>query len=283
MTIQSLMNGPVGGFARFFCFDKNTPITMQNNTTKNISNIKINDHIKDGGKVLSVLEFDSQDVPMYNYFGTLVSSSHLVMEDNKWIRVEDSKSSSCTKINNYKGNIYCLITENNLININNILYRDFIETKDIDINTYIKNLILSSLNNNRSNITLKDKNYLCGFHPLTEINFGNFSKKIKDIKIGDSINGNKIIGKILQYTDKTTLYNINNVLVTGDQIINSNGSWDLVHNNKYKSFSYNGNIYNFITEDGTITLNNTKFTDYSETSDPDVNDIIDSYVENFLN
>ena len=61
MTFQSMWNGPIGGVARFLCFDKNVLVTLDNNKTKTISSLNIGDKILDGGKVLGILKTVSKE------------------------------------------------------------------------------------------------------------------------------------------------------------------------------------------------------------------------------
>ena len=87
--MASTWNGPIGGAARFMCFDENT--ILENN--KFIKDIKVGDILNKNCQVISVLKLDRYGNKMYNYNGVIVSGSHTVLEDGKWMRVRDTKQS----------------------------------------------------------------------------------------------------------------------------------------------------------------------------------------------
>ena len=60
-TMTSVFKGPIGGFAKFFCFDKDTLVTMKNKERKKISDINIGDQTHLGGKVIGKLKFTSEN------------------------------------------------------------------------------------------------------------------------------------------------------------------------------------------------------------------------------
>jgi hypothetical protein len=70
-------------------FHPDTQIEMANGGTKSICKIRVGDEIK-GGLVLATLRDASTE--FYWYGGILVTGKHGVMEDGKWIRVENSKN-----------------------------------------------------------------------------------------------------------------------------------------------------------------------------------------------
>ena len=134
-TLASVWNGPIGAAGRYFCFDENTKILTMNGYKK-IKKIKVNDVLIAGNKVLGKFKFDIQDTEMYNYKGILISGSHLVRENNKWIRVE--KSENGFKIEKYdKKYIYCLYTTNSVIQTDKAIFRDYFETNNEVVNKKI--------------------------------------------------------------------------------------------------------------------------------------------------
>ena len=99
----------------------------------------------------------------YFYKGTTVSGSHLVFEDNHWIRVENSKKAEFTPS---VTELYCLITSDNTISINGTKVRDYEEIKDKDIKLAVNYKFAKYINNNVGYIkTPKDIDncYYCGF------------------------------------------------------------------------------------------------------------------------
>ena len=118
------IGGVIGGVIG--CFLPDTKITMSNGTTKNIIDINLNDNIAIGGRVFAHAKFLITD--LYNYKGIKVSGSHMVNEDNKWLRVEESKLAK--SLGNKEHTVYTLGTDNRRILINNILFTDYFEVDE---------------------------------------------------------------------------------------------------------------------------------------------------------
>ena len=131
-AIGMAVGGPVGGVVGgvigsvFGCFLPNTKVTMSDGTTKNIIDINLNDNIEIGGRVFAHAKFLITD--LYNYKGVKVSGSHMVNEDNKWLRVEESKLAK--SLGNKEHTVYTLGTDNRRILINNILFTDYFEVDE---------------------------------------------------------------------------------------------------------------------------------------------------------
>ena len=131
-AIGMAVGGPVGGVVGgvigsvFGCFLPNTKVTMLDGTTKNIIDINLNDNIEIGGRVFAHAKFLITD--LYDYKGVKVSGSHMVNEDNKWLRVEESKLAK--SLGNKEHTVYTLGTDNRRILINNILFTDYFEVDE---------------------------------------------------------------------------------------------------------------------------------------------------------
>ena len=145
------------GVSANICFDGNTLVKLEDGNLKKIKNIKINDILFDGGKVLGLMKFEAKHTLMYIYKNIIVSGDHLVLENNKWIRVCNSKNSVFIPKYDEKY-IYCLQTEFNVILINDIIFSDYMEISDIILNNRINNLIKNHLNKeiNYNNIENKE-------------------------------------------------------------------------------------------------------------------------------
>jgi hypothetical protein len=112
--------GGAGGGGGKGCFVKGTMIEMADGTEKEITTITVGELTK-GGVVEAKLEF--MPTQIYNYKGVEVSGSHLVMENNQFIKVEDSKRSVLTdKIEP----VYCFETSDNRIWIKGIEFGDYL-------------------------------------------------------------------------------------------------------------------------------------------------------------
>lgn len=286
MTFQSMWNGPIGGVARFLCFDKNVEINLVNNTKKKINTIKIGDKLLDGGIVLGVLSTNSKGIDMYDYNGIKVSGDHLVKENGFWIRVQQSKKAK--KIIYPESELFCLITEKNIININDIIFADYIETTDSFIQSIInddtiKNLNKGFLSENKSNFN--KTTYELGFsgNTLIEMKNGNY-KEIRDLKIGDISSTGKIIGIIKQKSNNSINYN--NSILSPNNILLSEKGWIQIGeiNQQYIKSSTDNILYHLVTETGFIKLgNNNIFTDFTETLCVNTNQNIDNKITNYLN
>jgi len=131
-AIGMAVGGPVGGVVGgvigsvFGCFLPNTKVTMLDGTTKNIIDINLNDNIEIGGRVFAHAKFLITN--LYDYKGVKVSGSHMVNEDNKWLRVEESKLAK--SLGNKEHIVYTLGTDNRRILINNILFTDYFEVDE---------------------------------------------------------------------------------------------------------------------------------------------------------
>ena len=69
------------------CFDEDTEITMENGDVRKISQIKIGEYTKCGGKVTGVFKFNSKDVEMYKYNNVIVSGNHSVYHNKVWKKI----------------------------------------------------------------------------------------------------------------------------------------------------------------------------------------------------
>ena len=84
------------------------------------------DKVAIGGYVGGVGKFLTDE--LYDYNGVKVSGSHLVNEDNKWMHVKDSKNGK--PLGNDTHVVYVLGTEHRRLLIENILFTDYLETKE---------------------------------------------------------------------------------------------------------------------------------------------------------
>ena len=105
------------------CFLPDTEITMSDGSKKKIIDIELKDNIKVGGNVFATAKFLVTN--LYDYKGVKVSGSHMVNENNKWIRVEDSNIAK--SLGNDEHVVYTLGTQNRRIVINDILFTDYFE------------------------------------------------------------------------------------------------------------------------------------------------------------
>ena len=259
MTLESLVNGPVLGLAKFFptfgimmlieiaicivciaeipfvswvacpicmvCFKDDTQILMNDHTKKNISNIKINEITNEGGMVSSTLIFKIKGkyTDVYNYKGTIVSGSHLVL-DNGINRIENT--SKATLLDNNPDHLYCIINDKHRLVVNNIKYTDFHESSCNITNKKTIMLVNMILNPEITNLSYIPT-YQWGFGYGTKIllDEGN-TKNIENIILGDKLlNGFEVYGIIKHSSRNTEFYQLGNVVYSGNQFVLYNDKW----------------------------------------------------------
>ena len=119
--VGAVVGGVIGGVLG--CFLPDTEITMADGSKKKIIDIELKDNIKVGGNVFATAKFLITN--LYDYKGVKVSGSHMVNENGKWIRVEDSDIAK--SLGNDEHVVYTLGTQNRRIVINDILFTDYFE------------------------------------------------------------------------------------------------------------------------------------------------------------
>jgi hypothetical protein len=118
--------GGGGGGGGGGCFLKGTLITMLDGSTKPVEQVDLGNEVAIGGKVFATGKFLVEN--LHDYKGIKVSGSHMVNEDNKWVRVEDSKHGK--PLGDDEHTVYVFGSENRRILINDILFTDYFETKE---------------------------------------------------------------------------------------------------------------------------------------------------------
>lgn len=266
------------------CFDENTEILNDLNKYVKIKNIQIGDYLYDKNIVTAVFKIKVNSIQMFKINNTIVSGSHLIFFNKKWIRVEDCKLAKPIEYNKNKI-IYCLNTSNNIIKTQFNLFSDYQETNNNNINYKINNIILTYLNKNTNIQQNINYNYYWGFYGKTLIKIGKKYKYIKNIEIGDIINNSKVIGIVKLSSKNVHMYNYNNIFVSGNQLVFENNNWIRVyHSTKaYKiNFKYKY-IYHVITENNLVNLSNYLFRDFCEVNNKYINDQIDNLVLKYKN
>lgn len=287
-TMTSMVTGPIGDLAGM-CFSPDTYIVLDNKTLKKIKDISIEDKIEKGGNVISIMKFVNHNI-LYDVNGIFVSGSHLLFHNKEWKRVQDCGYTPIQEKYNPEF-IYCLNTQYNIIEcsnqIKNFLFRDFIETSNGHINNFVKETIISHLNKQdiKQFTHKEDKTldyYTNGFIENTKIQLNNNQyKNISDINIGDITKKNGIVLGIIKHRNiYENIYTINNIDVSGNQIIYHNKTYKKVKSIKHIPYKKNNNcLYHIITSDQKIEINNTIFTDYLECNDENINNLIDSSIQ----
>jgi len=108
------------------CFIAGTPVTMADGSFKAVELVDIGDEVAVGGKVFATGKFLIDN--LYEYKGIHVSGTHMVKEDGKWTRVENSKHG--VSLGDDDAIVYVFGSENRRIIINGIEFTDYFELSE---------------------------------------------------------------------------------------------------------------------------------------------------------
>jgi hypothetical protein len=137
------------------CFLAGTLVTMADGSTKPVEQVDLKDNVAEGGKVFATGKFLVEN--LHDYKGIKVSGSHMVNEDNKWVRVKNSKHGK--PLGDDEHTVYVFGSENRKILINGILFTDYFEVKEQekfleDEKKFFKNWKQFSNEHNESNVNI---------------------------------------------------------------------------------------------------------------------------------
>ena len=274
------------------CFDKNTKIKMNDGTTKTIGELEVGDKLVNNILITSKIVVESKGSIMYNLNNVVVSNSHMVNYQNKWIRVEEHPNA--IKIEHYnEPYLFCINTENKIIEINNIVFTDWDEIYDDDLdkikNVKIKNVLYNFnryINYNIDDLIVNNLDihrFLDGgFEKNTEITLKNgVIKSIKHISIGDVLeNGERVYGYV--EIDGSNLIERAIYNLAKNRFINGGSNLNICDKNmgftstleldkKYKQFKITSDcdnkLYHLLTDSKTFNINGIKFYDYNSCID----------------
>jgi hypothetical protein len=172
------------------CLDKNTLIQMSDKSFKPIQDIQIGDILKDNNKVTAKIKVNAKGLQMFKLNNIIVSGSHIVKHNDKWIKVKDHPESKFIELYT-EPYLYCLNTTLKVIEINRTIFTDWDEIYEENLDK-ILNVKINDINCIKS--TEKIHYYLDnGFLPDTVFTLSNGNiKKISDIKIGDMISNKNV-------------------------------------------------------------------------------------------
>jgi hypothetical protein len=189
---------------------------MDDGTDKKIKDIVVGDVLENANVVTSTFKLDANISEMYELNGVIVSGSHSVKYNNKWLLVP--KHPAAKKLVNYpEPYIYCLNTSDKHIIINGMCFIDWDELfNDDDLDEVAKNCEVDIK-------TCEDVHSLLdgGFKYDTPIRMQNgINVQIDSVNVGDILeHGEKVYGIVeidgLQLSQQYK-YNLgNNVVIEG--------------------------------------------------------------------
>jgi hypothetical protein len=185
------------------CFDKNTTLKMVDGTTKKISDINVGDKLWDysgTGKdsfVTAKLKLDSKNSTMYHLGNVVVSGSHRVKHNGKWIFVGDHPERIL--VENYSEPvIYCLNTTTKEIVVGDYVFTDWDEVTD-DVFDVLNEFVQKYYDDWRLHKEDIHKYFDLGFNGNTMIRLKNdLEKKIQLIQLGDVLKNNEIVYGVVE-------------------------------------------------------------------------------------
>lgn len=121
---KDIIKNPAKAISNAFCFEANTPITMDDGSQRPISQLYIGAETK-GGVVVSLRTAKAESGTRYLYKGIRTTAKHAVKEDGKWIRIEDSSHSGLMA---GSGIVWSIVTDKHRVWINGIEMADEHET-----------------------------------------------------------------------------------------------------------------------------------------------------------
>ena len=108
------------------CFIAGTMITMADGSQKPVEQVDIKDEVAVGGFVFATGKFLIDN--LYDYKGIKVSGTHMVKEDGKWTRVENSRHG--VSLGDEEQIVYVFGAEHRRILIDGILFTDYFELSE---------------------------------------------------------------------------------------------------------------------------------------------------------
>jgi len=215
------------------CFDELTLISLQNGNKIHIKDIDIGDILANGSYVTAKIKVTSFDMKMFKLNNIIVSGSHLVEYNNKFIRVEQHPNA--VQISYNKPFLYCLNTSNKIIELETLIFTDWDEITNDELQ------ILHKENKNIINLENIHEILDNGFEETIEICLHKNKKQISQIKIGDILeNGTVVYGLVELEARKLR---------------------------KYKNKVEPNKLYHLLTTDGSLLINSVDVKDYNNIID----------------
>ena len=289
-SLTSLWRGPVGKIGRFFCFAPDTLIKMADGSSSPIRDIHPGDKTAHG-RVTMTMKSDASEADVYSYRDVIVSGVHLVWENGQWLRVNETLSAK--RVDYSHPHLYCYNCTGSQIQVNDIIFADYMETANPHVLGTIHQIQLRQLNEKTPQLE-KDE-----IEPLSEIGGVNGNVILSDnseipiskLQIGDKLlSGGRVLALIKISDPKIKLCQTNNTIFNSREIISLNGgkNWQEAHNNPnlIEPNSRDSPLYQMITDKNQFMMrinkgNTVIVRDYIRSAGDEMNDKIDAYVEMF--
>ena len=269
------------------CFT-NVNIKMTNGDNKYIKDIIPGDKLYNNGLVKGIIKVHiNGNINIYKYRGVDVTGDHIVLHNGQWNRIENIiDDDECSKVTKYVDNLYCLITDNNIININGITFRDYNEINDCYLQSYINYYVKKQVNEEcRVNNGTSSSDNLVDYIDHTYIHcFNKFVYEVVKCK-----NKKNIIGEIvILNTNNIKLYDYLGYILSGNVLVLEDNKWVRVWESNISKPVINDDkyLYHIITNNNEIDIgddNPIKIRDFKESNNNILNEKIDKMVLTNLN
>jgi len=255
------------------CFDENTVVTLHDDSSKFIKNLKVGEILIDGSKITGIMKSSTEDHTFYYLNGITVTGTHRVYhKDMGWILVKEHPDSIFIK-NYFKKTMYCVGTSSKLLLLDDIIFGDWDE---LDNNNIVE--LYANTRHVLPDYFMREHihKYLDGgFIDGTEIELKNGTLvKIENVKINDILkNGEKVLTTVkLDAKDLVGVYEYH----IGTKVIKGGPNLEIMDENlgtidttkiKGKKIKTTSRIYNLVTDTETFYVNGIRFCDYNSTTD----------------
>lgn len=268
------------------CFDKDTMIKMVDGSMKKISEVNVGDKLWDyseGGNKVNIvtakLKLNSKHTKMYRLGNVIVSGTHRVKHNGKWMFV--SKHPDRIIIQKYtEPVIYCLNTSSKEIIIDDFIFSDWDEVTE-EVFDIINQFVGLNFPNKVLQKEEIHKFFDRGFSEYTMLRLNDGSlKSIKSIQLGDILkNGEKVYGLVEIYgkneidePEKTRNMSISSdgssCYLENDELMSSRSrsrsSFDSIQNT---DFSKDNKLYHLLTDKKTFYVGQIFMKDYNSLID----------------
>jgi len=198
------------------CFDKHTKFMMENGGIKEINFIQPGDVLKNGVKIMGKIKVMSNDLRMFNLHNIIVSESHIVNYNNKWLAIRDHPEA--IEIFNYcDTELYCLNTSSKEIIIDGIRFTDWDEIWGDKLEKIVSYINKHHVGQNIDDVLFES------FNRETIINLEHGKKRIDMIEIGEKLSTGGIVYGIVELYTNNLGNNIDKVF----HLLVSNGKFEI--------------------------------------------------------
>jgi len=262
------------------CFAPDTPILMEDGSTKPIMAVAIGDLLAGDSRVTSLYEFDGSTVPMVLINGIHVSTNHYLV----------GPAGSMVQAGNYPGaspapsltRILCLGTSNNRIPVfSSVLqqclqFMDYEESEDPEVIAEVQAIAEKELNGTSSVVGRAVPDYSLGIDPTVHVFMRDRSwKPLTAVRIGDELMGGGVVTGIIREVCKDIRSLHGDLVMSAAQLVLVGGQWKRVaHLFPPESSSRGSVLYQLMVTTNMFIVKSKDMAwtvrDYAEVSVPDM-------------